>query len=70
MWLQNTQAMGFRCGADWGYGGRYLLRKQRQECDDAAENASSANFWNALGEVMTLDHVIAKLNPAASGVAA
>jgi hypothetical protein len=65
--LKMLQVTGFRCGADWGYGGRYLLRKRRQEWDDAAENASSANFWNIFGDVTTVDHVIAKLNPAASG---
>jgi hypothetical protein len=38
--------------------------------DDAEYRASSANFWNILGEVMTLDHMIERLNAAASGVAA
>ena len=39
--------------------------------NDAEHNASLANFWNIFGDVMTVDHVIARLNAgAASEVAA
>jgi ureidoacrylate peracid hydrolase len=39
--------------------------------NDAEHNASLAAFWNIFGDVMTVDHVIARLNAsAASEVAA
>lgn len=61
-----------RAMAQGGKTGHAMLSAAQaaDEMEYSGSNAAIASFWNRFGEVMTVDHVIERLNAAAPGVAA